>query len=126
MALALMLRPQKTSWLVATGPRIAASLMPELMGGGRTRVMVSMNPHAATGIECIGRDRNSVVRTNGRSHSIERDRRECNVIRPSFGRVTCNLLGRHCARTYRLQSTPGCQESRIGAPTSEDSYQLRN
>src|SRR5215510_4449236 len=117
-------RMQEISRLAATGPRTAVSSMPESMGGGPIRVMVSTNLHVATGIECIGKDRNCGVRTNVHSHSIETELRECNVMLRSFGPGMCNPPGRHCVPTCRLQSTPGCRESRTGARTSEDSYQL--
>src|SRR5262245_12463852 len=100
--------------------------MPESMGGGRIRAMVSTNLHAATGIECIGKDRNCGVRTSVHLHCIETELPECSVMPPSFGPGTCNPLGKLCARTCRLRSTPVCQEFLIGARTSEDSYRLLN
>src|SRR5262245_14685261 len=119
-------RMKKISWLAATGPRTAPSSIPESMGGGPIRVMVSTNLLAATGTKCIGKDRNCGVRTSVHSHSIETELRECSVMLPSFGPETCNPLGRHCALTCRLRSTPACREFLIGARTLEDSYRLLN
>src|SRR5262249_141540 len=126
MAAALMVRPQKISWLAATGPRTAASSTPESMDGGPIRVMASTNLHDATAIECIGKDRNCGVGTSVHSQCMETELWECNVMLPSFGPGMCNPLGRHCARTCRLQSTPACREFLTGARTSEDSYRLLN